>query len=60
MYLHDYCSLRVISLFFSAVTAPVTDDLDGDGRLDIVVATELGDVYAIATPASYHPLKVPK
>jgi hypothetical protein len=27
----------------------VADDLDGDGNMDIVAATETGDVYAIST-----------
>ena len=37
--------------------APLIDDLDGDGRLDVVAVTERGDVYCLGTQALYHPLK---
>ena len=35
----------------------LADDLDGNGRLDLVVSTMNGNVYAFETPAKYHPLK---
>lgn len=34
----------------------LADDLDGNGRLDLLVATTNGNIYAIATAAKYHPL----
>lgn len=35
----------------------LADDLDGNGRLDLVLATMNGNVYALETPAEFHPLK---
>ena len=35
----------------------LADDLDGNGRLDLLVATMNGNVYSFETPALYHPLK---
>jgi hypothetical protein len=35
----------------------LADDLDGDGRLELLVATMNGNVYAFDTWQRYHPLK---
>lgn len=35
----------------------LADDLDGNGRLDLLVSTMNGNVYMFETPAVYHPLK---
>uniref|UniRef100_A0A7S0RKX6 DEX1 C-terminal domain-containing protein n=1 Tax=Chlamydomonas leiostraca TaxID=1034604 RepID=A0A7S0RKX6_9CHLO len=35
----------------------LAEDLDGNGRLELVVATMNGAVYALETPAEYSPLK---
>lgn len=35
----------------------LADDLDGNGRLDLILATMNGNVYALETPAEFHPLK---
>ena len=34
----------------------VADDLDDNGRMDLLVATMNGNVYAFETPAKFHPL----
>jgi len=36
---------------------PVADDLDNDGKMEIVVATLSGYVYCFETTSAYHPLK---
>jgi hypothetical protein len=41
----------------SSYAMVLADDLDGNGRLDLLVATMNGNVYAFETPAEYHPLK---
>ncbi|KAL4443840.1 hypothetical protein ABPG75_011577 [Micractinium tetrahymenae] len=41
----------------SSYAQVLADDLDGNGRLDLLVATTNGNLYAIATAAKYHPLK---
>lgn len=35
----------------------LADDLDNNGRMDLLVSTMNGHVYAFETPAEYHPLK---
>jgi len=35
----------------------LADDLDGNGRMDLLVSTMNGNVYAFETPSEYHPLK---
>mmetsp|Transcript_4558 Transcript_4558/g.9807 ORF Transcript_4558/g.9807 Transcript_4558/m.9807 type:complete len:1070 (-) Transcript_4558:202-3411(-) len=35
----------------------LADDLDGNGRLDLLVTTMNGNVYMFETPSEYHPLK---
>ncbi len=35
----------------------LADDLDGNGRLNLVVSTMNGNVYAFETPSAFHPLK---
>lgn len=35
----------------------LADDLDGNGKLDLLVATANGNLYCIATAAAYHPMK---
>jgi hypothetical protein len=39
------------------LAAPLIDDLDGNGLLDVLVVTQAGDVYCLGTRAPYHPLK---
>lgn len=41
----------------SSYSMVLADDLDGNGRMDLVVATMNGVVYCFETPADYHPLK---
>lgn len=40
----------------TAYAAPLVDDLDGDGYLDVLVATMSGNVLAFGTPAPWHPM----
>lgn len=35
----------------------LAEDVDSNGRLDLVVTTAAGSVYCFETPAQYHPLK---
>lgn len=35
----------------------LADDLDGNGRLDLLVTTMNGNLYALETSALYHPMK---
>jgi hypothetical protein len=35
----------------------LADDLDSNGKLDLLVSTMNGNLYCIATGAKYHPLK---
>lgn len=35
----------------------LADDLDNNGRLDLLVATMNGNLYALETSALYHPMK---
>lgn len=39
------------------LSTPVADDLDNDGKMEIVVATLSGYVYCFETTSAYHPLK---
>lgn len=41
----------------TAYAAVLVDDLDNDGRLELLVSTMSGHVYSLGTPAEYHPLK---
>jgi len=41
----------------SSYAAVLVDDLDGDGFLQLLVATMNGNVYCLDTRAPYHPLK---
>ncbi len=34
----------------------LADDLNGDGRTDLLVTTMNGNVYVFETPAKHHPL----
>ena len=35
----------------------LADDLNADGKLDLLVSTMNGNVYVFSSPAAYHPLK---
>lgn len=35
----------------------LADDLDSNGRMDLLVSTMNGNVYVFETPSEYHPLK---
>lgn len=35
----------------------LVDDLNNDGKMDLVVSTMNGNVYVFGSPAPYHPLK---
>lgn len=35
----------------------LADDLNHDGKMDLVVSTMNGNVYVFGSPAPYHPLK---
>ena len=35
----------------------LADDLNNDGKMDLVVSTMNGNVYVFGSPARYHPLK---
>lgn len=41
----------------TAYAMVLADDMDGNGRLDLILATMNGNVYCFETTASYHPLK---
>ncbi|EIE24136.1 integrin alpha N-terminal domain-containing protein [Coccomyxa subellipsoidea C-169] len=41
----------------TAYSMVLADDMDGNGRMDLVLATMNGNVYCFETAASYHPLK---
>lgn len=35
----------------------LTDDLDNNGRMDLLVSTMNGNIYSLETAAVYHPMK---
>lgn len=35
----------------------LADDLDGNGRMDLIVSTMNGNVYCFETPTPFHPLR---
>lgn len=35
----------------------LADDLDQNGRMDLLVSTMNGNLYALETSAAYHPMK---
>lgn len=41
----------------NAYAMVLADDVDGNGRMDLVLATMNGNVYCFETGAHYHPLK---
>ena len=41
----------------TAYAMVLADDLDGDGKLDLVLATMNGNVYCFRTAARAHPLR---
>ncbi|KAL6763316.1 hypothetical protein V8C86DRAFT_347755 [Haematococcus lacustris] len=41
----------------SSYSMVLAEDLDGNGRLDLLVSTMNGVLYAFETPSEYHPLK---
>ena len=41
----------------TSYTMVLADDLNADGKLDLLVTTMNGNVYVFSSPASYHPLK---
>ena len=41
----------------TSYAAVLADDLDNDGKMDLVLSTMNGNVYCFHTAASYHPLK---
>ena len=42
----------------SSYSMVLTDDLDNNNRMDLLVSTMNGHVFVFETPAEYHPLKV--
>ncbi len=46
----------VVDLGETSYSMVLADDLNGDGRTDLVVTTMNGNVYAFQTPARHHPL----
>ena len=52
----DGCA-DTVDLGENAYAMALADDLDDNGKLDIVVATMNGAVYVLETPAEYAPLK---
>jgi hypothetical protein len=42
----------------TSYTMVLADDMDNNGRLDLVLSTMNGNVYVLETPSEYHPLKV--
>lgn len=46
-----------IDISDTSYAAVLVDDLDRDGRLELLVATMSGHLYSIGTPAFDHPLK---
>ena len=41
----------------TSYTMVLADDLNADGKLDLLVSTMNGNVYVFSSPAPYHPLK---
>ena len=41
----------------TSYTMVLADDLNADGKLDLLVTTMNGNVYVFSSPAPYHPLK---
>ena len=41
----------------TAYASVLADDLDNDGRMDLVLSTMNGNLYCFHTGATYHPLK---
>ena len=54
-----YCRgcAHTVDIGESSYAAVLVDDLDGDGFLQLLVATMNGNVYCLDTRAPYHPLK---
>jgi hypothetical protein len=48
----------VVDVGAGALAAPLADDLDDDGLLDLVVPLHNGDIYCFATDLPVHPLGV--
>eukprot|EP00003_Mantamonas_plastica_P018579 TRINITY_DN3036_c0_g1_i5.p1 TRINITY_DN3036_c0_g1~~TRINITY_DN3036_c0_g1_i5.p1 ORF type:complete len:586 (+),score=200.78 TRINITY_DN3036_c0_g1_i5:900-2657(+) len=46
-----------IDLGETSFSQVLTDDLTGNGKMDLLVSTMNGNVYAFATQSKYHPLK---
>ena len=36
----------------------LVDDLNGNGNLELIVATKEGNIHCLSTPSPYHPLKI--
>eukprot|EP01026_Neomeris_dumetosa_P062169 TRINITY_DN5875_c0_g1_i5.p2 TRINITY_DN5875_c0_g1~~TRINITY_DN5875_c0_g1_i5.p2 ORF type:complete len:341 (+),score=48.23 TRINITY_DN5875_c0_g1_i5:216-1238(+) len=53
----DGCADRV-DIGEVSYTMVLADDLTGNGKLDLLVSTMNGNLYAYETPADYHPLRV--
>ena len=49
--------ISLVDLGHKTYASVVADDLTGNGRMDLVVATLSGHVIALSTAAPYHPLK---
>lgn len=41
----------------TAYASVLADDLDNDGKMDLVLSTMNGNLYCFHSTASYHPLK---
>lgn len=41
----------------SSYSMVLADDLDGNGRMELVLSTMNGNIYVLETPSDYHPLK---
>lgn len=41
----------------AAYAKVLADDMDGNGKMDLILSTLNGNVYCFQTAARYHPLK---
>ncbi len=57
LYVHAPGCADAVDVGETSYTMVLADDLNADGKLDLLVTTMNGNVYVFSSPAPYHPLK---